>query len=49
MTKEAIEVRRDACGGAGSLPAREPEPGRRTYPGRCVKCGGKGRKPAKSE
>lgn len=45
----AIEVRCDACDGVVSLPAWESDPGRRTYPGRCVKCGGKGRMPAKSE
>ncbi|MEY9392012.1 hypothetical protein ABIF65_011851 [Bradyrhizobium japonicum] len=42
VTKGAIEVRCDACGCAGYLPAWESEPGRRTYPGRCVKCGRQG-------
>jgi|APThiThiocy_ev2_2_1041544.scaffolds.fasta_scaffold08955_2 DnaJ-class molecular chaperone len=44
MTKPAApEIRCDACNGTGSAPAHEPEPGRRIYPGRCKKCGGKGR------
>jgi hypothetical protein len=37
MTKGGgVEIKCDACGGTGSPPAREPEPGRRRiYPGRC--------------
>jgi DnaJ-class molecular chaperone len=45
---EPIEVKCDACNGTGSQSAQKPEPGRRIYPGRCKKCGGKGRIP-KSE
>lgn len=39
------EIKCDACDGSGSLPVREPEPGRKIYPGRCTKCAGKGRIP----
>lgn len=39
------EIKCDACDGSGSLPVREPVPGRNIYPGRCTKCGGKGRIP----
>lgn len=39
------EVKYDACHGAGHQPAREIESGRRIFPGRCTKCGGKGRIP----
>ena len=52
MTKsESVEIKCDACNGTGSLPASQPEPGRRIYPGRCAKCRGKGRvlKPEYSE
>jgi DnaJ-class molecular chaperone len=41
--RPATEVRCDACNGTGKVPVVEPEPGRRIYPGRCAKCGGKGR------
>jgi DnaJ-class molecular chaperone len=37
------EIKCDACNGTGAAPAREPSLGRRIYPGRCRKCGGKGR------
>ena len=40
---DSVEVRCEACNGTGLLPTKEPEPGRRIYPGRCTKCGGKGR------
>jgi DnaJ-class molecular chaperone len=44
MTKlVGLEIRCDACNGTGLTPVHEPEPGRRIYPGRCKKCGGKGR------
>lgn len=39
------EIKCDACDGSGWLPVREPEPGRKIYPGRCTKCAGKGRIP----
>jgi DnaJ-class molecular chaperone len=46
MTKgEKIEDNCEACNGTGAAPVREPKPGRRIYPGRCSKCGGKGRIP----
>lgn len=46
MTKsEVVEIKCDACNGTGSLPASQPELGRRIYPGRCTKCRGKGRVP----
>jgi hypothetical protein len=43
MKPTRTEVRCNACNGTGSAPTREPEPGRRIYPGRCTKCRGKGR------
>lgn len=46
MTKGSrTEIKCDACGGSGSQPVRQPDPGRRIYPARCTKCGGKGRIP----
>jgi DnaJ-class molecular chaperone len=46
MTKGgSAEVKCDACNGSGRQPARETAPGRRIFPGRCAKCGGKGRVP----
>lgn len=39
------EIKCDACNGSGSLPVREPEPGRKIYPGRGTKCARKGRIP----
>lgn len=39
------EIKCDACDGSGSLPVREPELGRKIYPGRCTKCAGKGPDP----
>ncbi|MDU1670285.1 MAG: hypothetical protein E6833_29325, partial [Bradyrhizobium sp.] len=46
MTKgRAAEIKCDACDGTGTAPARQPESGRRIFPGRCTKCGGKGRIP----
>jgi DnaJ-class molecular chaperone len=46
MTKdEKTEVKCEACNGTGLLQPRDREPGRRIYPGRCAKCGGKGRIP----
>lgn len=30
------EIKCDACDGSGSLLVREPEPGRKIYPGRCT-------------
>jgi len=41
--RERILVMCNACNGTGFRSAPEPEPGRRIYPGRCRKCGGKGR------
>lgn len=41
----SAEVKCDACNGAGHQPARETEPGRRIFPGRCTECGDKGRIP----
>lgn len=33
-----------ACSGTGVLPVvKQPAPGRRIYPPKCTKCGGKGR------
>jgi hypothetical protein len=43
------EIKCDACDGSGSLPVREPEPGRKIYPGRCTKCAGKAGSPSPSE
>jgi DnaJ-class molecular chaperone len=46
MTKRgSAEIKCDACNGTGRQPARETAPGRRIFPGRCAKCGGKGRLP----
>lgn len=45
----AAPIKCDACDGSGSLPVQEPEPGCKIYPGRCTKCGGKGRVPSPSE
>lgn len=46
MTKGgSAEVKCEACGGNGHQPAHETEPGRRIFPGRCTKRGGKGRLP----
>lgn len=47
MTIARGEIKCDACGGAGSLPVRQSEPGRRICPGSCTKCGGQGRTPWK--
>jgi DnaJ-class molecular chaperone len=39
-----VEVRCDACNGTGFQPVTKPaQPGRRLFPAKCVKCGGKGR------
>jgi DnaJ-class molecular chaperone len=46
MTKDpSSEIKCHACNGTGREPAREIAPGRRIFPGRCAKCGGKGRLP----
>jgi DnaJ-class molecular chaperone len=46
MTKGgSAEIKCHACNGTGRQPPREIAPGRRIFPGRCAKCGGKGRLP----
>jgi DnaJ-class molecular chaperone len=43
-TLHNVEVLCEACGGTGFQAVKQPaEPGRRIYPAKCPKCGGKGR------
>lgn len=42
--RRATEKKCSACNGSGFKPVRlVPQPGRKIYPARCEKCGGKGR------
>jgi DnaJ-class molecular chaperone len=43
IESEVIEEICPACNGTGIQPVKQPAPGRRIYPPKCAKCGGKGR------
>lgn len=42
MSKHSVEIRCDACNGSGLMPARDPEPGRRTTLGSAASAAVKG-------